>query len=73
MNSGRCLHYHEDCFQAVGTHCKLLTEQIEKIDCPFYKTQDEVDKGRREAHQRLKENGRMDLIEKYEYNPKRNW
>ena len=73
MNANRCIHYHSDCFQSLGVHCKLLTKQIEAADCPFYKTQEEVDSGRKQAHKKLKESGRFDLIEKYEYNKKRDW
>jgi len=73
MNANRCIHYHADCFQAMGVHCKLLSSQVEASDCPFYKTQEQAEKDRLAAHQRLKDIGRFDLIEKYEYNAKRNW
>ena len=73
MNANKCWHYHNDCFMAMGSHCKLLTEQIEGTDCPFYKTQDEVDDGRLKAHQHLLDIGRKDLVTKYEYNTHRTW
>lgn len=73
MNANKCYHYHDDCFQAMGSHCKLLTEQINKADCPFYKTHDDVEKGRKEAHKHLVDIGRLDLIEKYEHNANRTW
>lgn len=61
-----------DCFQnKCGARCELLTDPIVGHECPFYKTDKEVDLGRIEAHQKLIEMNRYDLIQKYEYNPQR--
>ena len=62
-----------NCFQNLcGKSCKLLTAPPSTMDpCPFYKTQEEVDKGREWAHQELIRKDRRDLIEQYEYNPQR--
>ena len=73
MNANKCAHFHTDCFHALGAHCKLLTQQIDKPDCPFYKTEEEMIYGRKESHQHLIDIGRNDLINKYEYNSKRTW
>lgn len=57
-----------DCFQNNSCQkCKLLTE-VPHGECPFYKTQMRVDRERLEAHQKLADKGRYDLIQKYEYN-----
>lgn len=73
MKTQRCSHYHIDCAHAVGSHCKLLNSQINAADCPFYKTDEELEAGRKEAHQHLVDIGRYDLIEKYEFNKLRTW
>ena len=73
MNMIKCIHDHDDCHMNVMGKCRLLSNQIRKKDCPFYRTQEDVDEGRAKAHQYLKENGRIDLIEKFEYNPDRKW
>lgn len=63
-----------DCFQnKCGVLCDLLREPIEGHECPFYKTQDQVDMGRLEAHEHLKAIERYDLIEMYELNRGRDW
>ena len=64
-----------DCFQNFcGMGCKLLSSPMKKDHpCPFYKTQEEVDFGRRKAHKHLEYIERYDLIETYEYNPERRW
>ena len=57
------------CFQNIcGVGCELLNEPITDRECPFFKTDDEVDEGRRKAHKRLIDIGRKDLIDEYEYN-----
>lgn len=73
MNTKRCVHYHWDCANAVGANCRLLSSQIDKPECPFYKTDETMKKDREKAHQHLLDIGRYDLIEKYEYNKARNW
>ena len=76
MNTIRCPYNHHDCFQALGVgniRCKILTAPIAGGECPFYKTEQEVEDGRMEAHMRLKEMNRYDLIQQYEYNSARNW
>ena len=61
-----------DCFQnKCGARCELLIEPIVGHECPFYKTDKEVDQGRIDAHQKLVNMERFDLIQKYEYNPYR--
>lgn len=70
MNLIKC--NKSDCFQNYcGTSCRLLNAPITDHACPFYKTEAEVDNGRIEAHNKLLEKGRKDLIEQYEYNPYR--
>ena len=60
-----------DCFQyKCGARCELLTDYPSQ-PCPFYKTDAEVEIGRIEAHKKLVEEGRQDLIQYYEYNPYR--
>ena len=60
-----------DCFQnKCGVFCELLTENP-SYPCPFYKTNAEVEIGRMEAHRKLVDAGRFDLIDQYEYNPQR--
>ena len=77
MNTIRCPYRHEDCFQALGignnVRCKILIDPIAGGECPFYKTEAQVDEERMIAHEHLKQIGRYDLIEQYEYNPARNW
>lgn len=76
MNTIRCPYNHADCFQALGVgnvRCKILIAPIAGGECPFYKTEAEVEEGRLVAHEHLKEIGRTDLIQQYEYNPARNW
>ena len=61
-----------DCFQnQMGKECRLLSSQIKGHECPFFKTQEQVDEERKAAHDHLVEIGRRDLIEKFEYNPSR--
>lgn len=57
-----------DCFQnKLGVVCDLLMEHAGN-PCPFYKTIPEAEVGKIEAHRRLVDLGRFDLIEKYEHN-----
>ena len=70
MNMPKC--DKADCHQNFcGTNCRLLNSPIKDHECPFYKTNEEVDKGRIWAHNELLRKGRKDLIEIYEYNPQR--
>jgi hypothetical protein len=71
MNMVSC--NREKCFSNVAGHfCKLLNAGYnEDEECPFFKTDTEVDNGRIEAHNRLVMLKRKDLIEQYEYNPHR--
>ena len=69
----KCNHGHEDCAFCMGGYCKILSAKITKKDCPFYKTENELEEGRVEAHQKLVEMDRRDLIQKFEYNSSRNW
>lgn len=63
-----------DCFaNKCGARCDILAEQYDTDNCKFFKTDVEVEDGRTNAHKRLKEMGREDLIRKYEYNPQRKW
>ena len=63
-----------DCFQnKCGCRCELLTEPIIGKECPFYKTDKEVDQGRIDAHRHLMDIDRPDLVQKYEYNLQRRW
>lgn len=74
MNMIKCQYRHSDCFANVcGIHCRILSEQVSEVDCPFYKTEEQVDNERMEAHERLMSLERYDLIEKYEYNSNRTW
>lgn len=74
MYLAKCPYKHHDCFQYDGlSKCKLLTKQPTGPECPFYKTEDQVRAGRLKAHDRLEDQGRYDLIEKFEHNPSRNW
>ena len=63
------------CFQNEHTgHCKLLDDDYgdaNNEECPFYQTQDEVERGRTNAHNRLIDKGYRYLVERYEYNPQR--
>ena len=63
-----------DCFQnKCGARCELLTDYPSIQPCPFFKTEAEVEKGRMEAHKKLADEGKFDLIQKYEYNAQRKW
>ena len=63
-----------DCFQnKCGVRCELLTDHPSVQPCPFYKTEEQVEIGRQEAHAKLVKKGRRDLIQLYEYNPFRKW
>lgn len=71
MAASKPLCTRMDCFQnKCGVYCDLLTERPTE-PCAFYKTDAQVENGRIEAHNRLLEMGRQDLIKKYEYNPQR--
>lgn len=68
----RC--YEINCFQnSCGMYCRLLEKPITGHDCPFFKTHEEADYGRRETIRRLTEIGRPDLISIYVMNPEKNW
>lgn len=70
MYKPRC--NEKKCFQnKCGTVCELLTGHPSTYPCPFFKTKEEVKIGRQEAHKKLADSGKWDLIRKYEYNPKR--
>lgn len=61
----------QSCWMCIGDHCKLLTERCAgDSGCKFKKTQDQVDAGRRQAHERLAEMGERGhhLIAKFEHN-----
>ena len=45
-----------------------MTAQINKADCPFYKTVVQNDKDRAKTHERLVKIDRYDLVEKFECN-----
>lgn len=60
-----------NCFQnKTGRYCELLTD-IPSQPCPFFKTQEKADIDRQEAHKKLADEGKWDLIQMYEYNPQR--
>lgn len=60
-----------DCFQnRCGVRCDLLTG-YPSYPCAFYKTEEQVERERIQAHNKLLKEGRVDLIQKYEYNPQR--
>lgn len=62
-----------NCFANVcHSACNCLSEKPGD-PCPFFKTEEEVERGRMEAHSTLLIKGREDLIKKYEYNPQRKW
>lgn len=66
----RC--YRENCFgNKCGVRCEILTEHSTERECPFFKTQEQVETERKQAHQHLIDIGRRDLIKKYEYNESR--
>lgn len=68
MSSQRTICSVSGCFMNEnGTYCNLLAEALDH-PCPFYKTKNEVDEGRQEAHRHLVDIERFDLIRKYEYN-----
>lgn len=69
----KCNHLNDDCFRASGSRCALLVQPIDKSECPFYKTYEQNKEDCMKAHQRLIDIGRIDLVQKYEYNPKREW
>lgn len=70
MNMPRC--NRAGCFQNFcGTNCRLLNSTEDSENCAFFKTDEEVEKGRIWAHQELLRKERKDLIEQYEYNPHR--
>ena len=67
---GKCARI--DCFaNKCGAACVILTEGYEKdSECPFYKTVEQYEQDRKDAHDILVEKGRYDLINTYEYNAK---
>lgn len=68
---GKCAKI--DCFANKCGACiiLILTEGYQKDDdCPFYKTVEQYEKDRKDAHEILVEKGRYDLINEYEYNAK---
>lgn len=68
-----CNQKHDDCFARTLGHCAVLSRGYANGDCPFYQTREEVEEGRRKAHERLEELNRHDLINKLERNPTRDW
>ena len=56
---------HTDCFANMGGRCTALKKVRDTTDCPFYKNADANNAECRHCFQRLKENGRYDLISKY--------
>ena len=70
INKPACYQY--DCFANECGHCEALNA-YPKQPCPFYKTEVEAEQGRLEAHKRLQDIGREDLIHYYEYNKERKW
>ncbi len=61
-----------DCFANNNGLCEILVSQP-TIPCSFFKTEEQLEIGREEAHDRLYVMKRMDLIKKYEYNKGRDW
>ena len=60
-----------DCFQnKCGARCELLNDYPSQ-PCPFFKTVEQCDNDRLKAHKKLMEEGKVDLVQKYEYNPQR--
>ena len=58
------------CYANKGAHCKILCDSITGRPCPFMKTGDQLNEGRKAAMERLKSMSRNDLIEKYVQNEK---
>ena len=62
-----------NCFaNKCGARCDILVEKPSQ-PCSFFKTDEQVDKERMEAHKHLLDINRPDLIRKYEYNKERKW
>ena len=71
MPSVRPICNQINCFaNKCGRYCDILTDNPSN-PCPFYKTDEQVEEGRVQAHRKLVDDGAFDLIEKYEYNPYR--
>jgi len=66
MKTTRC--DKQTCFACRTDHCQVLQEAIRDRPCPFYKTDFQLEEGRMEARQHLKDIGRDDLIEQYTSN-----
>ena len=57
---------HIDCFANKEGYCMILKpEDFSDVACPFYKTKQAAEVGRRKSFRRLIEIGRPDLIDKY--------
>ena len=63
------------CWMCTSGRCLLLIEPTDEESCSFAKTYEEVEAGRKMAHERLLSLGErgLKLIKKYEYNPQRTW
>ena len=71
MGSARPKCNNMKCFQNKdGRHCEILTDYPSQ-PCPFFKTEEQVEIDRQIAHKKLADEGKFDLIKKYEYNPQR--
>lgn len=63
--------YKADCFQNLcGVSCRLLHTPIQGKPCPFYKTDEQISKDRKQTILRLEHIDRYDLIDKYIYSNK---
>lgn len=56
---------HPDCFANIEGHCTALKKVEDGAPCPFYKNAESNMAEARRSYQRLKENGRSDLISRY--------
>lgn len=59
-----CCQEHTDCFAWMDGHCTALKESGGEA-CPFYKPVAQAMDENRRGYERLKEQGRDDLIEQY--------
>ena len=63
-----------NCFaNKCGVRCELLTAPPSVYPCPFFKTDTQLEIDRQKAHKKLADEGKYDLIKKYEYNALRKW
>ena len=56
---------HPDCFANIEGRCTALKKVEDGVPCPFYKNAEANMAEARRSYQRLKENGRSDLISRY--------